>query len=72
MEHIQRTELIQFAIWLVHSRRLNMKYADNINAVDFASNLMSELCHIEPFSFEHKLITEYKKYKESEQAVNNS
>ncbi len=56
-------ELIEFAKWLIHSRRKKFNYQEQINAHDFASNLMSELCHIEAFTTEHKLLTEYKKQK---------
>lgn len=61
----QRNELIEFALWFIHSRRKEIKHGDNMNAVHFASNLMTELCHIEPFSKEHVLMKEYKKYKEN-------
>ena len=56
-------ELIEFAKWLIHSRRKTFTYQQHVNAHDFASNLMTELCHIEPFVSEHKLMTEYKEYK---------
>ncbi len=60
-------EMIEFAKWLVHSRRkmVHKEYG----AKWFASDLMSELCHIEPFNAEHPLIKEYKKYK-AEQTSN--
>lgn len=60
---LQTKEMIEFAKWFIHTRRKPIRMADNVNAVFFASDLMSELCHIEPFTNEHKLMTEYNEYK---------
>lgn len=60
-------ELIEFAKWFVHSRRKNLKKSFVYEAGWFASDLMTELCHIEPFSTEHPLIKEYKEYKKTQQ-----
>lgn len=62
---MNKNELLEFAKWFVHSRRKKFKYQDNVNATEFASNLMTELCYIEPFSNEHPLIKEYNEQKEN-------
>ncbi len=54
---------IQFAKWFIHTRRKKLhELKETVDAKDFASNLMVELCHIEAFTKEHILITEYNEY----------
>lgn len=60
-------ELIEFAKWFVHSRRKKLISGTSEMAMFFASDLMNELCHIEPFSQEHLLIKEYKEYKKTQE-----
>lgn len=63
-------EMIEFAKWFVHSRRKKKIIGPFIyDAKFFASDLMSELCHIEPFTTEHPLIKEYEEYKKSGQST---
>jgi len=57
-EEIQKEQkgFIEFAKWFIHSRRMGL---DKMEAKDFASALMSELCHIEPFQQTHYLMKEF-------------
>lgn len=59
---MQPIDMINFAKWFVHSRRKSLVYNDQVNAVDFASNLMVELCENRAFATEHPLITEFNSY----------
>lgn len=66
---LEQKKLLEFAKWFVHSRRIALKYQDNINAIDFASSLMSELCAIPVFQ-EHKLLMEYDEYQKHKLSTN--
>lgn len=46
MEFNEKRELsIAFAKWLIQKHRSKLEFSDNVNAVNFASDIMVELCH---------------------------
>jgi hypothetical protein len=53
-----------FMKWFIHESRKNLKYDDNVNAVEYASNLMSKLCAVPAFG-ESVMENEFKKFLES-------
>lgn len=43
-DFVPKEIMFEFMTWFVHNQRKTLKYSDNINAADFASNLMVILC----------------------------